>query len=72
MRKNNTRTIFLVAALILSLVSNAFLQGRNTTDIDLAAKRFTIEKELQEIAVVDRKVMVPMPDLVFRTILWFG
>ncbi len=62
MRKNKTRTIFLAAALILSLVSNAFMQGRNTADLDLAAKRFTIEKELQEIAVVDRKVMVPMRD----------
>ncbi len=62
MRKNNRKAILLAAAMILSLVSNAFLQGRNTADLDLTVRRFQIEKELQEIAVVDRKVMVPMRD----------
>jgi putative CocE/NonD family hydrolase len=62
MRKNNRKNFFLAAAMMLILVTNAFMQGRTPPDAELIAKRNQIEKELQEIAVIDRKVMVPMRD----------
>lgn len=62
MGKNNKRNFFLAAAMMLILVTNAFNQGRTPPDAELIAKRNLIEKELQEIAAIDRKVMVPMRD----------
>ena len=44
------------------LISNAFTQNQQAPNPELIAKRNQIEKELNEIAVVDRKVMVPMRD----------
>ncbi len=37
-------------------------QTRSATDAALAAQRHALEKQLQEIAIVERKVMVPMRD----------
>lgn len=51
-----------VPVLLLSLSIQAFMQGGSAPDAELIAKRNRIEKELQEIAVVERKVMVPMRD----------
>ncbi|MBX7170870.1 MAG: CocE/NonD family hydrolase [Pyrinomonadaceae bacterium] len=44
------------------LLSNAIAQPRPTPDPAAVAKRFEIEKQLNDIAIVDRKVMVPMRD----------
>ncbi|MBS1792448.1 MAG: CocE/NonD family hydrolase [Acidobacteria bacterium] len=56
-----TRFIFLIAALVV-LSSNAPAQNRPVPDQELIAKRNEIERQLEEIAVIDRKVMVPMRD----------
>ncbi|MCW5959227.1 MAG: CocE/NonD family hydrolase [Pyrinomonadaceae bacterium] len=62
---NVTRKFFrllTVPVLLLSLSIQAFMQGGSAPDAELIAKRNRIEKELQEIAVIERKVMVPMRD----------
>lgn len=58
------RRSFISAALILFVfAAHAFAQAQTApNNAELIAKRFQIEKELQDIAVVDRKVMVPMRD----------
>lgn len=50
------------AALCAVLISSAYGQNRQVPDQELIAKRKQIEKELQEAAIVERKVMVPMRD----------
>ncbi len=50
------------AALFAVLILNAFAQNRQVPDQELIAKRNQIEKELEDVAVIDRKVMVPMRD----------
>ncbi len=62
MGKNINRKIILLIAFWVALVPNAIAQPRPTPDPTVVAKRFEIEKQLNEIAVVDRKVMVPMRD----------
>jgi putative CocE/NonD family hydrolase len=62
MGKNYKRYLFLAAALGLILVTNGFTQSRTAPDPELITKRNLIEKELEDIAVIDRKVMVPMRD----------
>jgi predicted acyl esterase len=49
-------------ALFACLIPNAFAQNRQIPDQELIAKRNQIEKELADVAVIDRKVMVPMRD----------
>jgi len=49
-------------SLVLAAAGTANAQGRPTRDTVLAARRDSLERELQRIAVVDRKVMVPMRD----------
>jgi hypothetical protein len=49
-------------ALFIVLMLNAFAQNLPAPDQELIAKRNQIEKELADIAVIDRKVMVPMRD----------
>lgn len=56
------KKIVLVGAIVGILLSNAIAQPRPTPDPAVIEKRFQIEKELNDIAVVDRKVMVPMRD----------
>jgi putative CocE/NonD family hydrolase len=53
------RSIACVPLFLLALVSTAQTPA---TDAALIARRNAMEKELQSIAVVDRKVMVPMRD----------
>ena len=54
--------LVLAFALSALFAANALSQPRPTPDPAAVAKRFEIEKQLNEIAVVDRKVMVPMRD----------
>jgi predicted acyl esterase len=44
------------------LIQTSFAQNRQTPDSELIAKRNQIERELEDVAVIDRKVMVPMRD----------
>lgn len=62
MSKNYRQNIIWAMLFLIALVSNALTQNRNAPDPELIAKRNKIESELQEIAVVERKVMVPMRD----------
>lgn len=62
MGKNITSKFILAVLSLVILIPNAFGQPRPTPDPAVVEKRFQIEKELNDIAVVDRKVMVPMRD----------
>lgn len=63
MIRNGAIRIFLLsAAIAVLLVPNAFAQNRGTADAETIARRHAIEAELQSVAVVERKVMVPMRD----------
>lgn len=63
MRRNTKRSIILAIFILTAATVNLFAQNRTATpDPELIAKRNQIEKELEDIAVVDRKVMVPMRD----------
>src|SRR5205823_1249340 len=62
LRNRTIRILVLSAALLISLVPNALSQNRNATDVDTIAKRNAIEAELESIALIYRKVMVPMRD----------
>lgn len=62
MNKNYGQKIVLAMIASAILVTSAFSQNRNAPDPELIARRNKIESELQEIAVVERKVMVPMRD----------
>lgn len=62
MGENMLKKIILVVAIVGILLSNAIAQPRPTPDPAAVAKRFEIEKQLNDIAIVDRKVMVPMRD----------
>jgi putative CocE/NonD family hydrolase len=54
----------LILATALSSVAghSAFAQARAPLDTALISKRERIEKELESVAIIDRKVMVPMRD----------
>ena len=54
-----TIAAFCVAAMA---AGNADAQPRPQRDTVLAARRDSLERELQKIAVIDRKLMVPMRD----------
>src|SRR5687767_14506923 len=56
------RTALGFLVLVLVAASTAGAQGRPPRDTVLAARRDSLERELQRIAIVDRKVMVPMRD----------
>lgn len=52
-----------VIALLLFLAAPAFAQGRTPEELaTLRTQRDSMEKELQSIAVVERKIMLPMRD----------
>ncbi len=60
---NNTIRKFIVAAAIaVAVIPNTDAQNRTVPDAQLIARRNAIDAELQSIAVVERKVMVPMRD----------
>jgi len=56
------RSLARLAVLASALTGAAHAQGRPPRDTVLAARRDSLERELQRIAVVDRKLMVPMRD----------
>ena len=62
MRVGITRGLIVLVLFSAFLTTGTVAQNRQAPDPELIAKRFAIEKELNEIAVVDRKVMVPMRD----------
>ena len=62
MKNTNIAKLFLAAALLLLLVAGIFAQARVVNDDETRAKRNAIEAELQSVADVYRKVMVPMRD----------
>ena len=59
-----SRTFLTAAAFVLIFTSFSFSQNRGTpaSDAELLATRNAIEAELESVAVIDRKVMVPMRD----------
>ena len=64
MRNKTFRTLFLIAAtfyLVLQLpgTQTVYSQGGRAFTPEDRAKRIAIEHELQSIAVVDRKLMIP-------------
>ena len=63
MGKKIKQKVILAAAILVVLATQAFTQNRAPTpDPELIAKRNKLENELQEAAIVERKVMVPMRD----------
>jgi putative CocE/NonD family hydrolase len=67
MKKKIFWTIMLVAAILCVVVQlpsteTVHSQGRGAVTPEVIARRNAIESELQSIAVVDRKLMVPMRD----------
>ena len=58
------RTILTAAAFVVVFTSVSLSQNRGTaqSDAELRQSRIAIETELESIAVIDRKVMVPMRD----------
>jgi putative CocE/NonD family hydrolase len=55
-------TLILVSAGLVFATQSISGQGRGTATPEMIAKRNSIEKELQSIAIVERKLMVPMRD----------
>ncbi|MGE0104728.1 MAG: CocE/NonD family hydrolase [Blastocatellales bacterium] len=62
MRKRILWTFALAVIALAASIQLASGQARRTAGPELVARRHEIEKELQSIAVVERKVMVPMRD----------
>ena len=62
--KQTSLTLLAIAALVLLLNTISFPQNRPTqrSDAEERERRHLIEAELQSLAVVERKVMVPMRD----------
>jgi putative CocE/NonD family hydrolase len=62
MRRKILWTLLLVGAGLANAIQITSGQGRGAANPELMAKRHAIEKELQSIAIVERKLMVPMRD----------
>lgn len=62
MIRRNFFRLFILAAASLVVAAASFGQPQATSTPELIAKRNAIEAELQSIAVVERKIMVPMRD----------
>ena len=58
------RSVLIAAALSVALSTALFAQNRGTaqSDEEVRGRRNAIESELESLAVIDRKVMVPMRD----------
>jgi predicted acyl esterase len=52
----------LTAAIPSTLNQRVHAQGRGAANPELIARRTSIENELQSIAIVERKLMIPMRD----------
>jgi hypothetical protein len=57
-----TRQLVFAAAALVAATGMTLAQGRGAMTPEQTARRWDIEKELQSVAVVERKVMVPMRD----------
>jgi len=62
MRKSSFGKVIFAFAIVISLIPNVFAQARTAADAETISKRNAIEAELQSVANVYRKVMVPMRD----------
>jgi predicted acyl esterase len=62
MQNNSVRFLILTAAVLLAGSRGSFEQGRGGLAPEAAARRNSVEKELQSISIVERKLMVPMRD----------
>jgi hypothetical protein len=62
MRKRIFLALILVVGCSVAGIQSAPGQGRGGASPELIARRHSIEKELQSIAIVERKLMVPMRD----------
>jgi putative CocE/NonD family hydrolase len=56
------RSFVLAAALVAAASQTGVAQGRGQPDPQLRARRDSLERELEQVAVIDRKLMVPMRD----------
>jgi uncharacterized protein len=62
MQKKILWTLLLVVTGLAGAIQITSGQGRGGANPELMAKRHAIEKELQSVAIVERKLMVPMRD----------
>ncbi|HKP13786.1 MAG TPA: CocE/NonD family hydrolase, partial [Blastocatellia bacterium] len=62
MRRKVFLTLILAAVGFLAAGQSGLSQGRGGATPELIARRNAVEKELQSVAVVERKLMVPMRD----------
>ena len=62
MRRKILWTLLLVVVGLAGAIQIASGQRRGAADPELVAKRHAIEKELQSVAIVERKLMIPMRD----------
>ncbi len=62
MRRHSFGRILLWLVISVFLVSSVFAQNRTPADLETIAKRNAIEAELESVATIYRKVMVPMRD----------
>lgn len=62
MYRHVRRSMLVVASLLLVISTVPAAAQRGQRDPDLIAERHAIEQELQGIAVIDRKLMIPMRD----------
>jgi hypothetical protein len=62
MRKKIFVLLMLVGFGCALAIHSAFGQGRGAANPELLARRHAIEQELQSIAIVERKLMIPMRD----------
>ena len=60
-RKTNLTLLF-AAGIAVILAPTAVVQPGTPPDAQLIAQRTAIEKELQSLAIVERKLMIPMRD----------
>src|SRR5437667_11348048 len=61
-RRNVVRVLVLATATILATAPCASAQARNGPSPELVAQRNATENELESIAIIERKLMVPMRD----------
>jgi uncharacterized protein len=62
MQNKSIWSLLLIGPLLIVAIGNAPGQGRGSVTPEALARRRSVESELQSIAVVERKLMVPMRD----------
>ena len=61
-RSSSIRNFVLATTCLMVFGSSSFSQNRSATDAETITKRNAIEGELESVATIYRKVMVPMRD----------